>query len=204
MWNILRRNCLLQRVTEGKIQGGIEVTGRQGRRRRKLLDDLRDRRGYSHLKQEALDRTMWRARFGRGFGPVVRQTTEWMNIHTYISVVNLNVNLRQVTFLYQINIGWAVWNKCGQLQCVYETFLVPQFRSIRERPLLGWAVCNAQEMLWRRWWSYNWRSTLTIHPVPHKLNKHSNWCQITQLKKSCHTEYCGRKTLQTDTEDRGT
>jgi len=38
--NILRRNCLLQRVTEGKIQGGIDVTGRQERRRRKLLDDL--------------------------------------------------------------------------------------------------------------------------------------------------------------------
>jgi len=38
--HILRRNCLLQRVTEGKMQGGIEVTGRQGRRRRKLLDDL--------------------------------------------------------------------------------------------------------------------------------------------------------------------
>ena len=32
--HILRRNCLLQRVTEGKIQGGIEVTGRRGRRRR--------------------------------------------------------------------------------------------------------------------------------------------------------------------------
>ena len=74
--NILGRNCLLQRVTEGKIQGGIEVTGRQGRRRRKLLDDLKKRRGYSRLKEEALDRTMWKARFGRGFGPVVRQTTK--------------------------------------------------------------------------------------------------------------------------------
>jgi len=74
--HIVRRNCLLQRVIEGKIQGGIEVTGRQGRRRRKLLDDLKVRRGYSHLKEEALDRTMWRARFGRGFGPVVRQTAK--------------------------------------------------------------------------------------------------------------------------------
>jgi len=73
--NILRRNCLLQRVIEGKIIVGIEVTGRQGRRRRKLLDDLKDRRGYCHLKEEALDRTMWRACFGRGFGSVVRQTT---------------------------------------------------------------------------------------------------------------------------------
>jgi len=55
------------------------VTGRQGRRRRKLLDDLKERRGYSHLKEEALDRSMWRARYGRGFGPVVRQTTKRMN-----------------------------------------------------------------------------------------------------------------------------
>ena len=70
--HILRRNCLLQRAIKGKIQGGIEVTGRQGRRRRKLLDDLKERRGYSHLKEEALDRTMWRARCG----PVVRQTTK--------------------------------------------------------------------------------------------------------------------------------
>jgi len=73
--HILRRNCLLQRVIEGKIKGGIEVRGRRGRRRRKLLGDLEERRGYSHLKEEALDRTMWRACFGRGFGPVVRQTT---------------------------------------------------------------------------------------------------------------------------------
>jgi len=67
---------LLQKVIEGKIKGGIEVTRRRGRRRRKLLDDLKERRGYSHLKEEAPDRTMWRARFGRGFGPVVRQTTK--------------------------------------------------------------------------------------------------------------------------------
>jgi hypothetical protein len=39
--HILRRNCLLQRVIEGKIQGVIEVTGRQRRRRRKLLDELK-------------------------------------------------------------------------------------------------------------------------------------------------------------------
>jgi hypothetical protein len=53
---------------------GIEVTGRRGRRRRKLLDHLKERRGYSHLKKEALDRTMWRALFGRCFVPVVIQT----------------------------------------------------------------------------------------------------------------------------------
>jgi hypothetical protein len=72
--HILRRTCLLRKVIEGKGNGGIEVTERRERRRRKLLDDLKERRGYSHLKEEALDRTMWRARFGSGFGPVVRQT----------------------------------------------------------------------------------------------------------------------------------
>jgi hypothetical protein len=56
------------------------VTGRQGRRRTKLLDDLKERKGYCHLKEEALDRTMWRVRIGRGFGPVVRQTAELMNV----------------------------------------------------------------------------------------------------------------------------
>jgi hypothetical protein len=69
--HILRRNCLLRQVIEGKMEGGTEVTGRRRRRRRKLLDDLKERRGYSYLKDGALDRTIWRACFGRGFGPVV-------------------------------------------------------------------------------------------------------------------------------------
>jgi hypothetical protein len=72
----LRRNCLLKQVIEGKIKGEIEVTRRRGRRRRKLLDDLKDGRIYSHLKEETLDRTIWRNRFGRDVGPVVRQNTE--------------------------------------------------------------------------------------------------------------------------------
>jgi hypothetical protein len=76
MGQISRRNCRLQRVIEGKIHGGIEVTGRRGRRRRKLLDELKERKGYYHLKEEALDRTVWRTHFGRGFGPVVTQTAK--------------------------------------------------------------------------------------------------------------------------------
>jgi hypothetical protein len=74
--HILRRKCLLKQVIEGKIKGEMDVTRRRGRRRKKLLDDLKDRREYSHLKEEALDRNMWRNRFGGGFGPVVRHTTE--------------------------------------------------------------------------------------------------------------------------------
>jgi hypothetical protein len=75
----LCRNCLLWQVIEGEVEGGIEVTGRQERRCRKLLDDFKERTGYSHLKEEALDRTMWMACFGRSLGPVMRQTTKWMN-----------------------------------------------------------------------------------------------------------------------------
>jgi hypothetical protein len=58
-------------VIEGKIQGQKEVTRRRGRRRKQLVDDLGDRRGYSHLKEEALDRIKWRNRFGKVCGPVV-------------------------------------------------------------------------------------------------------------------------------------
>ena len=69
--HILRINCLLKQAIEGKIKGQIEVTRRRGRRRKKLLDGLKDSRGCCELKEEALDRTVWRNRFGRGFGPVV-------------------------------------------------------------------------------------------------------------------------------------
>jgi hypothetical protein len=69
--HILRRNCLLQHVIEGNVEG----TGRRGRRCKQLLDDLRETRGYWKLKEEALDHTVWRTRFGRGYGRVVRHTT---------------------------------------------------------------------------------------------------------------------------------
>ena len=54
-WNdhILCRNCLIRQVTEGKKKVETEVTRRRGGRRKKLLDDLREGRGYSHLKEEA-------------------------------------------------------------------------------------------------------------------------------------------------------
>ena len=42
---VLRRNCLLKQVIEAKIKGEMEVTRRRGRRRKKLLNDLKERRG---------------------------------------------------------------------------------------------------------------------------------------------------------------
>ena len=43
--HILPRNYLLKQFTEGKIKGEMEVTRRRGRRRKRLLDYLKDRRG---------------------------------------------------------------------------------------------------------------------------------------------------------------
>jgi hypothetical protein len=74
--HILRRNCLLKHVTAGKIEGSIEITGKRGRRRKQLLDDLRETRAYWKLKDEAVDPTVWRSHFGRCYGPVVGQTAE--------------------------------------------------------------------------------------------------------------------------------
>jgi hypothetical protein len=74
--HILRRNCLLEHVMEGKIEERIEVRGRRGIRGKQLLDGLKEGRGCCKLEDEALDRTLWRTRSRRGYGPVVRQTTE--------------------------------------------------------------------------------------------------------------------------------
>ena len=54
--HILRRNFQLKHVTEK--EGRIEVTGRRGKRRKQLLDDIKERSGYWKLKEETLDRTL--------------------------------------------------------------------------------------------------------------------------------------------------
>jgi hypothetical protein len=74
--HILHRHSLLKHVIEGKLEGRIKMTGRRGRRRKQLLDDLKEKRTYWKLKEEALDCTQWRTCLGRGYGPVIRQTTE--------------------------------------------------------------------------------------------------------------------------------
>jgi hypothetical protein len=67
-------NCLLKHDIEGKIEERIDVTRRRQRRRKKLLDDVKGTTRYWKLKEEPLDRTVWRTRFERGYGPLVRQT----------------------------------------------------------------------------------------------------------------------------------
>jgi hypothetical protein len=71
--HILRRNCLQKHVIEGVVEGRIQMTGRRGRRRKQLLDDLEEERGYCELQEEVVARTECRTDIGRGCGPVVRQ-----------------------------------------------------------------------------------------------------------------------------------
>ena len=85
------------------------MTRRRGRRRKKLLDDLKDRRGYCQLEEEALDRTMWRNRFGRGFGPVVSQITDDddndLKLHSFLYTLYW---FRPMTNLVQSQNMWLV------------------------------------------------------------------------------------------------
>jgi hypothetical protein len=67
--HILRRNCMLRQVIDGKIEG----KGRRRRRHKQVLNDLKEK--ILEFEKEALDRSLWRTHFGRGYGPVVRQTT---------------------------------------------------------------------------------------------------------------------------------
>jgi hypothetical protein len=50
--HILCRNCLLKHIIEGMMEGGIELNGRQGRRCKQLLDNLKVLRGYWKLKSK--------------------------------------------------------------------------------------------------------------------------------------------------------
>jgi hypothetical protein len=69
--HFLRRNCLLKDVIEGKMEGRLDVTERREIRSKQPLGDLKEKRGYCKLKEDVLDHTLWRNRFGTGYEPVV-------------------------------------------------------------------------------------------------------------------------------------
>jgi hypothetical protein len=60
-------------------------TGRRGKRRKQILDKLKEKREYWRSKEEVLNRTLWITQYGKGYGPVVRQASEGMN--TYFAKV---------------------------------------------------------------------------------------------------------------------
>jgi len=48
----LHRNSLLKHVIEGRIEGKTEVMGRQRKRHKQLLDNLKEKRRYWNLKRK--------------------------------------------------------------------------------------------------------------------------------------------------------
>jgi hypothetical protein len=56
--HILRTYCLLKHTVEGKIEGALEVSRRQGRRLKQLLDFFKKTKGYLKLKEEELNLAM--------------------------------------------------------------------------------------------------------------------------------------------------
>ena len=84
--HVLCRNCLQNHFVEEKIEGRIEVTERQGKRRKQLLDDFKVTTRYCKLKEEARNWIVWRTRFGEGVWTwrkaysVMNRMNEWNNI----------------------------------------------------------------------------------------------------------------------------
>jgi hypothetical protein len=65
----------LKHVTEGKTDKWTEVKERRGKRCMQLLNGFKEKRECCKLKREAPNHTQRRTRFGRSYGPVVRQIT---------------------------------------------------------------------------------------------------------------------------------
>jgi hypothetical protein len=147
----------------------MEVTRRRGRRCKKLLDDLKDRRGYSHLKEESLDRTMWRNRFGKRLW-TCRQTEYWMNegqsCHIWYFFTDwfsrfYQIQLRlSVGLLTQYTLAWRRYKLATILKSLF-------IKSLSSRILIkhikGFEICkmrakrrSAQTPVWQffLYWDY--------------------------------------------------
>ena len=86
-------------MIDGKIGGGTKVTGRQGRSRKQLLDDLKERRVYWEVKEEALDRTVWWIIFEKTMDLSLRKNNIWKNAGTK--------NVQQVMLQCQVQLIYS-------------------------------------------------------------------------------------------------
>ena len=67
-------NNVYELLSKYVFEGKVEMTGRRGRRRKLILNDLAEAIGHWKLKEEAPDRNLLRTRFGGGCGLVLRRT----------------------------------------------------------------------------------------------------------------------------------
>ena len=120
----LHCNCLLKHVIEGKI----ERTGRRGRRRKQLLDELSEKRRHCKSKEEALRvyRTVWRTGFGNGCVPVLRQNAKWMNKQQLASYGAETWMLRKVYQKYLERSEMWFWRRMEKISW----FLISNFLRV--------------------------------------------------------------------------
>jgi hypothetical protein len=135
--HILRRNCLLKHAIERKIWG----KRRRGITRRQLLYDLKEKRGYCKLKEEALNHTLWRTGLGRSYGPVVKQTTEYethfVNLLLSLAVLyELCLQVREVSGHREVQVSYSfcTWVRIqSELGCVPEISSTPPLTEMSTR-----------------------------------------------------------------------
>jgi len=76
------------------------VTRRRGRRRKKLLDDRNEKRGYWKLKEETQNRTMWRANFGRECIQIYDQTCVPLPAFIIIIIIIIIMSIQSFQALF--------------------------------------------------------------------------------------------------------
>ena len=169
MGDILHRKCHLKHITKEKRGRTTYVMIRLGRRRKQLMDELKWIIGYWKLKGEALDHTLWITRFGRGNGPVVRQTKEWYILKrtklwtwTVLQHLCMHCGFRHV----------KSWNNC----------------------VIAKIVCNEHSVtvhcfdmnVWRGCVCCRWPARDLLQKVPYFLSYlHTH----THIYSSCHNSY---------------
>jgi hypothetical protein len=125
------------------------MTGRWGRINKQLLGDLKEKIRNWKLKEEALDRTMWKTRFGRGYEPVVRQTTEWMKLPPALTRKTLNfatvcVYMHRSIFVSNNIISYTTLSgPCGKAAGASHPLLTLRFSLEGAIPLPHTSVCLA-------------------------------------------------------------
>ena len=134
-----RTNCQLKHVIEGKTDGRIEVTGRWGRRRNKLLDDLKEKRGHWKLKDEALDRSVEELAVEWGCGPVVRQTAERLTLLVDIKQLLL---LLLTSVLVSVLSDRFVCEELTELLCIIEMITCPKATVTAKVKISAWVLNN--------------------------------------------------------------
>ena len=129
--------CVLKHVTEGKEEGNTEETGRRGRRRKELLDGLKEKREYWKLKEGILDRKLWSVHFGGGCGTGLRQTTRGM-IYSGLFTAHTEHRVIIVTVIIYISV-----DKKSQLDV---TFCILYFSSNSCSTCFGQPCAYHQEL----------------------------------------------------------